>query len=553
MVIRVAVLGVVLAGTAMAQDAMPGMDMGKPAASGARAQQPKEAPRPNRGRQSADPMPPDMQGMQGMQMDGRDKKARAAGASEANSAAQQSGPADAKRGAGSDATSITIPFAELQEPEAIGLRTGADLPAPELLKDVVDAEPMGLPAFLSAAEAKNPTLAQAARNVDRSGEQARQASLPPNPTVGYSAEHIRGGSFNGGEQGAFFAQEFVLGRKLALRREVYRAEGRANDFALEVQRARVHNDVAHAFFDALAAQESVVVRDRLLKVAIDAQTNAHELERVGQADASDVLTAEVAAEQAKVEFVEAQRLFLANFAQLAAYAGDGAMPARPLTGELVAPPAIEPEEMVAKDVKESPAVAQARAEVGVAEARVRSAKREPVPNLTVKAGEWYSGETVGSTNLKAGWMSFAEAGVQLPLWNRNQGNVGAAEAELVRAQHEVTRTELWTKKETEPFAQQYGTARFRAERYRTEMLPRARRAFQLEAMKYQQMALAYPHVLAAQRMLFELQLGYVEALRQEWEAVIALEDAALMRGLEQPLSTGSDSTTINLPTGGSRD
>ena len=549
MAMRVMVLGVLLAGTAMAQDAMPGMDMGKPA-SGAKAQQPKQAPKPNRAKQPGDAMPADMQGMR---MDGGDAKAKAAGTSEGDSVEQQKGQVSLKPADGSDATSITAPIQELQEPEAIGLRTGGDLPAPELLKGMMNAEPAGLQMFLSAAEKGNPTLAEAARDVDRSKEQARQVGLPPNPTVGYSAEHIRGGSYHGGEEGAFFSQEFVLGRKLALRREVYRAEGKTNEYAVEVQRARVHNDVARAFFDALAAQESVVVRDRLLKVEQDAQTNAHELERVGQADASEVLTAEVAAEQAKVDFVEAQRMFLAKFARLAAYAGEGSMPVRPLAGELVAPPALNAGEMVAKDVKESPAVAQAQAEVGAAEARVRSAKREPVPNLTVKAGEWYSGETVGATDVKAGWMGFAEAGVQLPLWNRNQGNVGAAEAELARARHEVTRTELWTRKETEPYAQQYETARFRAERYRGEMLPRARRAYQLEVMKYQQMAQAYPHVLAAQRMLFELQLGYVEALRQEWEAAIALENAALTHGLEQPTGVGSDSTMINLPTGGGRD
>ena len=82
---------------------------------------------------------------------------------------------------------------------------------------------------------------------------------------------------------------------------------------------------------------------RLLKVALDAQTNAHELERVGQADSSEVLNAEIAAEQAKVEFVNAQRMFLATFTQLATYSAQSSLEPQPLTGSLVEPPELDPE------------------------------------------------------------------------------------------------------------------------------------------------------------------------------------------------------------------
>jgi cobalt-zinc-cadmium efflux system outer membrane protein len=144
----------------------------------------------------------------------------------------------------------------------------------------VKLDAMKLTDFFELAEKNNPTLRQALNNADRSREQGHQLSLPPNPTIGYSGEHIRGGSYHGGEQGAFFQQELVLGRKLVLRRDIYRAEGKANDLAVDIQKARVHNDVAKAFFDALAAQASVVIHDRLLKAAFDTETNSHELERI---------------------------------------------------------------------------------------------------------------------------------------------------------------------------------------------------------------------------------------------------------------------------------
>ena len=514
---------------------MPGMSMG----------QSQPPAKPNRTKQKLDTMPGDLKSMG----QGRgNAKAKASAASEQQSVQQQAGQAQGKPAATSDVTSITVPIQELQEPEAIGFHTGSDLPAPELLRDVVSRQPMTVEDFMELADKTNPTLVQAQRNIDRSIQQARQIGLPPNPILGYSGDHIRGGSYHGGEEGAFFSQEFVLGHKLALRRDIYRAEGRSNEFARDIQHARIHNDVARAFFDALTAQESVVIHDRLLKVALDAETNSHELERIGQADASDVLTAEVAAEQAKVDFVNAQRMYLALFTQLATYAGQVALAPHPLTGSLIEPPELDAEGMVLIDMQESPAVKQAQANVDVAEARVRSAKREKVPNLNLKAGEWNSGEELGATTKRAGFESFAEAGVQFPLWNRNQGNIATSKTELERAHQDVTRTQLLTRNRAEPYAQQYQSARFTAERYRTEMLPRARRAYELEITKYQQMAQTYPHVLGAQHMLFTLQLTYIQALNEEWRAAIALQNYTLMNGLDEPMSVGPDATTMNLPT-----
>lgn len=527
--------------TSPKQQSMPGMNMSQPAKQQA---SPAKPSKPNRNQTPPETMPDDMKAMG---HDVGNRKAQQNSSAEEDAVRQQAGQVYKKPGDSSDQQSITVPTQELQEPEALEFRTGGDVPAPELLGDIVKREPMTLEQFLALADKANPTLRQAQLNVDRSNQQARQISLPPDPIVGYSGDHIRGGEYHGGEQGAFFTQEFVLGRKLALRRDINRAEGRSNQFALEVQRARVHNDVARAFFDTLAAQQSVVIHDRLLKVALDADTNSHELTRIGQADAAGILTAEVAAEQARVDFLNAQRSFLAQFARLATFAGQRSMEAHPLQGSLAEPPGFDPEDYVQRGTEESPLVKRAQANEALGEARLKDAKRERVPNLNVTAGEWYSGEEV-TNGRKAGWESFVQAGVQIPLWNRNQGNIDAAKILVKRAQQDVERTKLWTQNQTEPLAQDYKTAHFTAERYRTEMIPRARRAYELQVTKYQQMSQEYAPVLAAQHMLFTLQLGYTQALNEEWRTAIALQNYALMNGLDEPISTGSDSTTTNLPT-----
>ena len=149
-------------------------------------------------------------------------------------------------------------------------------------------------------------------------------------------------------------------------------------------------------------------------------------------------------------------------------------------------------------------------------------------------------------------MGFASASIDLPLWNRNQGNIDAATAELERARQSVTRSQLYLKHRAEPIAQQYLSARFQAERYRTQLIPRAQRAYELYLMKYQQMASAYPQVLVSQRTLFQLQIAYLTALNTEWSTAISLENATLTGGLDQPESSSTPDTALNLPTGASQ-
>jgi cobalt-zinc-cadmium efflux system outer membrane protein len=302
---------------------------------------------------------------------------------------------------------------------------------------------------------------------------------------------------------------------------------------------RVHNDVTRMFYKALSAQQTVLVRGRLLGLANDAAQTAHQLANVGQADAPDVLQAEVEAEQAGIDYTLAQRLFIQGFKSLAALAGSPSAEVTLLDAALDAPPEIDAAHVVDTIVQQGPAVRQAQQQVAIAEARLKDAKREVVPDLQLRAGEQENLEMLaGAPGKKTGAQSFASAGIELPLWNRNQGNSRAAEAELDQARQEVTRTQLALRQQAEVLVQNYLSAKMEAERYRTALLPRARRAYELYLDKYQKMAQAYPQVIVSQRTLFELEVHYIDSLDRIWQNAIALENFTLQGGLEKPGAAG---------------
>jgi outer membrane protein, heavy metal efflux system len=401
---------------------------------------------------------------------------------------------------------------------------------PDVLAEISRRSPLTLDALLSAARAHNPTLRAAQAAITESAGQAKQAGLLPNPVIGYEGDQIRGGSYGGGEQGGFVQQTIPLGGKLGLRRDVYRAQQRTGELALATQQQRIEADIESSFYAALALQQEIDTRRQLSAIAADATETARQLANVGQADAPDVLQAEVEQEQAALDTLTAQRHYIAAFHQLTATAGQPDLPLTRLAGDLTASPAPSP--TLDTILAQSPAAQRADQAVHAAEAQLRSARREIVPDLTLRAGEQWNGELVRQNpNIAAGPQSFASASIDLPLWNRNQGNIASAQAALDAAQAEAVRVRLALRHTAAPLIEQYSIAAAQTSRYKSDLLPRAQRAYDLYRERYRQMAAAYPQVLVSQRTLFQLQLAYIQSLGELWRSSAQLRHFTLGGGL----------------------
>src|SRR6266481_1772356 len=153
----------------------------------------------------------------------------------------------------------------------------------------------------------NPTFAQSAANIQAAEGKKKQSGLYPNPTVGYQGEQIRGGSFHGGEEGFFVQQDIVMGGKLGLNRKIFDQELKQAETEAEEQKLRVVTNVRMSYFQALAAQQTLKLRQDLSKLADDAVQTSHQLSNVGQADAPDVLESEVEAQQAQLAVTMAEQ------------------------------------------------------------------------------------------------------------------------------------------------------------------------------------------------------------------------------------------------------
>ncbi len=397
----------------------------------------------------------------------------------------------------------------------------------------------------------NPTFAQSDANIKSAEGRKKQSGLYPNPTVGYQGEQIRGGSFHGGEQGFFVQQDIVLGGKLGLNRQIFHQELKQAETEADEQKLRVVTNVRMSYIQALSAQQTLELRNNLSKLADDAVETSHQLANVGQADAPDVLESEVEAQQAQLAVIMAEQNQQRVWTALATVVGNPRLPLMRLEGKLEDMPSVNPEELVEKIVNDSPAVKIAELGVKRAEASLVREKREPIPDLQLRGGMQQNGELLSAPNGRAvGLQGFADVGVRIPIFDRNQGNIATAKADAERARREVDRVKLVLRERAASVVQSYTFSQTAVDRYKNQMVPRAQKAYEMYTKKYKAMAAAYPQVLIAQRTLMQLEVSYVTALENLATSSLSLQSYLLTDGLEAPSQPGGMDKPVrevNLP------
>jgi outer membrane protein, heavy metal efflux system len=391
------------------------------------------------------------------------------------------------------------------------------------------------------ASEHNPTLAQAQREIEAARARKLQAGLYPNPTVGYKGDEIRGGSYGGGEQGFFVQQPIILGGKLGLDRKIRGAEEKQRAVEADAQRQRVENDVRMAYYRVLAAQERLALKRSVMAISQSTVRIVGQLGRVGQADETEILEAEAEEQRMEIAVGIAEQMLRREWTMLVSVVGVPSLPAGGVAGRIDADlPPLDQDQLLASLLAESPAVRSAQADVERAEASLQRAKREPIPDLIVQGGMQQNLESLeASQNRKVGLQGFAEVGVQLHLWDRNQGAIAAEGAGVEAAREEVRRVELELRNRFAMYGEDYGSSRLIADKYRVEILPRLERAYKLMVEQYGLMTASFIRVLILERMLYENETAYVDALEHTWTSSIALRGFLLEGSIEAQNSRSS--------------
>jgi cobalt-zinc-cadmium efflux system outer membrane protein len=295
---------------------------------------------------------------------------------------------------------------------------------------------------------------------------------------------------------------------------------------LDAQELRVLNDVRLRYFDALAAQRRVELTANLAEVSGQLAQNSRQLLESQQVADSDLLQAEIEAEEAQILAANARNELLEAWRRLSAVIGVSTLEPAPLSGTLDGEmPDYEWEEVYGTVLSQHPQLAAATARIERARIAITRARRENTPDLTVMTMVTHMNQTHDD-------VVGVQAGLPFPIFNQNQGNIMASQAELTAAANDLQRIELELQDRLAMAFRRYANARQQVDRYRAEILPRAEKSIELVSGGYRAGQVDFLALLTTQRTYIRVNIMYVSALAELRQATTLIEGQLLSDSLQ---------------------
>ena len=368
----------------------------------------------------------------------------------------------------------------------------------------------------AAAVAFHPVLREAEGHVRAARGKWLQTGLAPNPEFGYSGEEI-GDAGTAGKQGGFVRQEFVTAGKLRLNRAVASRDVAATEQQFERMRLELVTTARIYYFEAVAAQRELALAGQLEAMATQA-VKASELRLEAQEGSrASLLSSQVEFETAALLVAQATDRQQAAWRRLTSITGLADAAPRRLDDVLAEPlPALEWEPVRDRLLAASPELSELQFRVERARWAVQRATAGRVPNVNVESGVAFDHATQET-------LANVHVSMPLPLFDRNQGNVTRACGELAAAQAALEERELALAQRLAIVIAEYETARRRAEKFASTILPAAQQSLDLVSQAYEQGESDYLQLLATQRTYTEKSLAHLRDLESAWKKWAQIE------------------------------
>ncbi len=217
----------------------------------------------------------------------------------------------------------------------------------------------------------------------------------------------------------------------------------------------------------LVAQRTMELTEQLVRIGEEGVKAAEQLLKAKEAARVDLLQARIEADSARILLERARNRYTGAWRSLMAVVGDPALQPIPLAGSLQdGMVQLTWEDTLNRLLATSPQLAGAQVGVARAQATLNREYAGRIPNVDLQAGVQYD-------NASQDTIAGVQVGLPIPIYNRNQGNIRRAQAELTAAQYEVGRVRLALQQRLAVVFEQYATARQQVDRYTTDILPNA--------------------------------------------------------------------------------
>ena len=377
------------------------------------------------------------------------------------------------------------------------------------------AETLDKQAALQRALQNNPTYKAALADIDAADGSRLQASLPPNPDAVFEIENFAGEDEQDGFDGAEFTlgieQTIEMGGKRGNRTDVADFTYKISQQQAKAQALSLLAETEYAFVRVAVAQERMALADKRLALA----DKTHEIvkKRISAAKAPEIqhTKADIEKAAAEVEKRKTEKELVTAKNDLARLLGIMDSTSLDIETDLSTLPDLVDKQALMEILRNAPqskaqefAKMQARSSLGLAHS-------EAVPDPTFGLGVRRFNEN-DSTALVAS-LSFP-----IPVFNRNQGSIREAKANMIKADAQSYAAGLALRQSAIQTWESLASTLEETSRYQDEIIPSARKAYKQADDGYSRGAFGFLDLLDAQRTLYEVQEAHLDSLLSVYEA-----------------------------------
>ena len=383
-------------------------------------------------------------------------------------------------------------------------------------------------AFQKALQ-NNPTYTAALATIDAADGSRLQASLPPNPNAVFEIGNFAGKDENEGFDGAELTlgieQKIEMGGKRSNRTKVADFSFQISKEQAKAQALSLLAETDYAYMRLAIAQERMALADKRLALA----DKTHDIvkKRVGAARSAEIELTKADIEQAaaEVEQRKAEQEVVTAQNDLARLLGRMDATDLDVDADLNALPELVERNALLDALHNAPQMQAQEFAKMQARSSLDLARSQAVPDPTFGLGIRRFNEN-DSTALMAS-VSFP-----IPVFNRNQGGIKEAKANMIKADAENHAAGLALKQSAIQAWESFAASLVEAKRYQNDIIPSARKAYKQADDGYSRGAFDFLDLLDAQRTLYEVREARLDSLLNVYEAKAQTD---FLMGTHKPL------------------
>ena len=370
-------------------------------------------------------------------------------------------------------------------------------------------KPLTLTKALALTLEHSPELSAFSWDIRSAEARIIQAKLIPNPEIGFEGENLNELSSRSGNEmqnTLRLSQLIELGGKRKLRVREAQFDRESTQWDYQVKRLEVLKQTTTAYIDVLAAQANVQLAEEGLAIAEAAVPVTEKRLEAGKASEVEMVRTNTAVASARIELEQTKRELQTARLNLAAQWGEKEAVFPAVVGNLERVSKLPPLESLNAKLQGSPNLARWTTEREKRQATLNLARAEVKPDLTFEAGPRVIASHPVDLTFVAGFS------IPLPLWNRNEGRIAEAEANVGKVADERAAAETRAYADLNEAYQTLARAAEEVRVLRESVLPGAKSALGQITEGYSAGRFGQLDVLDAQRSYNETRTQYVRAL-----------------------------------------